>query len=60
MEGRAFEVNTQGQVVWEFINHVDEGLVGIVEEVTRYPARFAAFYNEPSASRRHASSRCAD
>ncbi len=33
--GRAFEINRQGEVVWEYINYVDRGIVGLVEQVQR-------------------------
>jgi hypothetical protein len=35
VHGRGFEVDQEGNVVWEFINLVDDGVVGIVEEVQR-------------------------
>ncbi len=34
-EGRAFEINRRGEVVWEYINFVYQGVVGLVEEVQR-------------------------
>lgn len=37
MKGRAFEVDAQGELVWEYVNYVAEGMVGIVSEVKRYP-----------------------
>lgn len=36
-QGRAFEINRRGEVVWEYVNHVAPGVVGIVEEVQRLP-----------------------
>lgn len=44
MTGRAFEINPEGDMVWQFVNHVDAGIVGIVEEVTRLPAAVADRY----------------
>jgi hypothetical protein len=47
VSGRGFEVDTDGQIRWEYINLVDDGLVGIVEEVTRLPEEFAEVFAEP-------------
>jgi len=38
--GRGFELDESGELVWEYINLVEEGVVGIVEEVERIPASF--------------------
>lgn len=35
VQGRAFEINRQGKIVWEYVNYVDRGVVGLVEEVQR-------------------------
>ncbi|MEM6519698.1 MAG: arylsulfotransferase family protein [Cyanobacteria bacterium P01_C01_bin.70] len=40
MSGRGFEIDQQGEVVWEYVNYVDEGVVGIVEEVQRLPLEY--------------------
>lgn len=40
INGRAFEVNEAGEIVWEFVNLVGEGRVGIVEEVERLPESY--------------------
>jgi len=39
-KGRAFEIDPQGNIVWEFVNIVDNGYVGIVQEVHRLPATY--------------------
>lgn len=44
--GRAFEIDEQKQVVWEFINHVDAGIVGLVEEVQRLPVAYASLFRD--------------
>ena len=44
MNGRAFEVNQDSEVVWEYINLVEEGVVGIVEGVTRLPASYRQLF----------------
>jgi hypothetical protein len=51
ISGRGFEVDETGTVVWEFINLVDEGIVGIVEEVERIPVSYRSIF---------ASAACAD
>ena len=40
MRGRAFEIDDQGNIVWEYVNIVDNGIIGIVEEVHRLPGEF--------------------
>jgi len=44
-QGRAFELNKDGEIVWEFINYVREGVVGILEEVQRLPSEFTSLYS---------------
>ena len=44
MKGRAFEIDPQGVIVWEYINIVDEGIAGMVDEVQRLPERFTEEY----------------
>ncbi len=41
MAGRAFEINSDGTIVWEYINIVKDGYIGIVEEATRISAKFS-------------------
>jgi hypothetical protein len=42
-EGRAFEVNRRGKVVWEYVNYVEDSVVGLVDEVQRFPSDYARF-----------------
>ena len=35
MSGRGFEIDPQGKVVWEYVNYVDNKIVGVVGEVQR-------------------------
>jgi hypothetical protein len=42
--GRGFEINPRGEVVWEYINSVGQGLVGFVEEVQRLPGEYARLF----------------
>jgi hypothetical protein len=46
LTGRIFEVDTTGNIVWEFINIVDEGYAGEVEEAKRLPERFTSLFFE--------------
>ncbi|WP_186375864.1 arylsulfotransferase family protein [Hyella patelloides] len=43
--GRGFEIDRQGEVVWQYINYVDEGVVGIVGEVQRLPSEYTYLFN---------------
>ena len=40
ISGRAFEVNQEKEIIWQYINYVDEGVVGIVEQVDRLPIEY--------------------
>lgn len=44
-EGRAFEIDKEGNLVWQYVNYVDKdkNIVGLVTEVTRYPLGYADF-----------------
>jgi hypothetical protein len=37
IEGRAWEIDPQGNMVWEWINQVGQNIVGLVEQVDRIP-----------------------
>ena len=55
-QGRAFEVDQQGEIVWEYVNYVDRGVVGLVEEVQRLPLECARLFRggasgEPAGNR---------
>ena len=40
ISGRGFEVNQEKEIIWQYINYVDEGVVGIVEQVDRLPIEY--------------------
>ncbi len=40
--GRAIEIDVEGNVVWEYINYLANGNVGIILEATRLDKRFSA------------------
>ncbi len=42
-KGRAFEIDQEKNIVWEYVNIVDERTVGIVTEVQRLPLGYAGF-----------------
>ena len=46
MKGRAFEIDEQGIIVWEYINLVEDGYIGIVEEAQRLPNTFTKAFVE--------------
>ncbi|MDZ7722538.1 MAG: arylsulfotransferase family protein [candidate division KSB1 bacterium] len=49
MKGRVFEIDRNGDIVWEFINIIDDGYVGIVEEATRLSSEYThAFFEQLS------------
>jgi hypothetical protein len=40
MQGRAFEVDPEGQLVWEYFHVVDKGRLALLTEAHRLPAFF--------------------
>jgi hypothetical protein len=40
MKGRAFEIDTEGNIVWEFVNIIKEGTAGKVFEAQRLPNEY--------------------
>jgi len=52
MQGRAFELDDEGNVVWEYVNQVRPGTVGLVEEVQRLAPRFDAVFRPGGLSDR--------
>ena len=49
--GRAFEVTPEGGIVWEYYNFVDDGTLGLVEEVQRLPVEYAGLFGESANDR---------
>lgn len=45
INGRAIQINPNGEIVWEYVNLLEEGRVGIVEEVQRLPQDLAQLFN---------------
>jgi len=43
--GRIFELNEKQEIIWEFINRLGDGCVGIIEEVQRIPANMTNIFN---------------
>jgi len=49
MKGRAFEIDADGEIVWQYVNYVDDQTVGLVEEVQRLPLAYGRrFGDEPT------------
>jgi hypothetical protein len=48
--GRAIEINEQGEIVWEFMNLVAEGKAGLVEEVQRLPLKYSGLFKPDTCS----------
>lgn len=44
--GRAFEIDSTGKIVWEYVNLAGESHAGIIEEVQRLPEHFTKSYFE--------------
>jgi hypothetical protein len=43
MRGRAFEVDSRGEIVWEYLNYTGEGVVSLIQQVHRYPLQQGNF-----------------
>ena len=51
MHGRALEVSPDGKLLWQYINIVEPGITGVVEEAERLPAKKnAEFFRQASLS----------
>ncbi|MEM8830000.1 MAG: arylsulfotransferase family protein [Cyanobacteria bacterium P01_G01_bin.19] len=46
MSGRGLEVDPQGKVVWEYLNFVDDSIVGVVSEVQRLPLDYTELFTK--------------
>jgi hypothetical protein len=55
-QGRAFEINRRGEVVWEYVNYVDRGVVGLVEEVQRLPLEYRRLFGNIESAESSSSS----
>ena len=40
MKGRAFEIDTNGEIVWEYVNIAEEGFSSVLEEAQRINNKF--------------------
>ena len=55
MNGRAFEIDKKGRIVWEFVNIVEKGYTGILEEAERLPGKYNRdFFARKTDACRHA------
>ena len=46
MKGRAFEIDKNGEIVWEYLNVIGKGVTGIIEEAQRVPLVFATIIED--------------
>jgi hypothetical protein len=46
MSGRAFEIDRDGRIVWEYVNLVGDGYAAVMEEVQRLPEQMNAVYSK--------------
>ncbi len=42
--GRAFEINQEKEIVWEYTNYVDDGYIRVITEVQRLPLQYKAIF----------------
>ena len=42
--GRGFEINRQGELVWQYINYVDQDIVGIIGKAERLPPEYTQLF----------------
>jgi hypothetical protein len=57
MKGRAFEIDRDKRIVWEYLNLVGDGYAGLMEEVLRLPERMSGVYSEGNVSAKCPASR---
>ena len=48
--GRAIEVDPDGEIVWEYRNYVDDGVVGLIDDVQRLPSEYSRLFNDPKSN----------
>ena len=48
--GRAFEIDRDGRVVWEYMNVVEDGYAAVMEEVQRLPERMNQVFSAANVS----------
>lgn len=51
MRGRAFEIDRDGELVWQYVNALDDRTIGIVEEVQRLPLDTLEHFSPDAAGR---------
>lgn len=55
VSGRGFEINQEGEIVWQYVNYVDreQGIVGIVSEVQRLPIEYTKLFRSEKESEKN-------
>lgn len=48
--GRVFEITPDGRKVWEYVNRIDPGRIGLIEWARRFPQSYADFPKDCPAS----------
>jgi hypothetical protein len=51
LNGRGFELNAEKEIVWDYVNYVEDNWVGMVEEVQRLDSSFTPMFRESQAVR---------
>ncbi len=51
MLGRAFEINRDNEIVWEYYNYLDEKTLGVIQEVQRIPQDMEPILTRPKKGR---------
>lgn len=50
-QGRAFEVTSQGQIVWDYFNRIDDGYLGVLFEVSVLDSKFDPVFFQQARQR---------
>lgn len=50
-KGRAFEIDQQGEIVWQYKNYVADGIVGLLEEVQRLPLDYDTVFSSDESKK---------
>jgi hypothetical protein len=51
MRGRAFELDKSGKIVWQYMNYTGDGVVSVLQQVTRYPLHYGGFAPDNSSKK---------
>jgi hypothetical protein len=51
LNGRGFELNADKEIVWEYVNYIEDDWIGMIEEVQRLAPSFTPLFRESQAVR---------